>query len=204
MELRAGALTPCLSCPLILVWHHLLVIQGKASPDVSSPEPTGVPSLSPRSGPSFWVLLGLCTPSPPECSVLLPAGKLFSSLRSQPGGNSSGGLPGHLPQSDLTATSSLVLVTTRLCFHVGVCPFPPLEGGVCFRTPPTAAGVSADHELGAPTAHRPSAPGAHDLHVVGLSPGSYLGRHARLLFGDEVYPLPASTQLSSARKSGSG
>lgn len=49
-----------------------------------------------------------------------------------------------------------------------------------------------------------SAPGARDLRVAGLSPCSRLGRHARLLFGDEIQPLAASAQLSSARESESG
>ena len=94
------------SDPLPVLSPHLgsgttwLVDRDKAIPDVSSPKLIGVPALSPQSGLSFWALLRLCTSSPPECSFLVTAGKLFFSLRFQPGGNSSGSLPGHLPQSD--------------------------------------------------------------------------------------------------------
>lgn len=53
-----------------------------------------------RVAPLFGVSWGFAQLHSPEGSFLVTTEKLFLSLRSWPGGNFSGHLPGHLPQSD--------------------------------------------------------------------------------------------------------
>lgn len=98
---------------------------------------------------------------------------------------------------DLTATGFLVLVITSFFVSILGC----VGQLVCFLEHLQAAGVSTDPGWRgtrlSPDRLPPSAPQADDLRVFGLSFRSHLGRHARLLFGDELHPLTASTQLSS-------